>query len=116
MTVPASLSRAVPLVDIAAPLETDDNNDIQQTTTTTKTRVKRVYRRQLSVPLVGNDDLLEEAGEAFSGDDAGFKEACHAHAKASKMVSSRLPACRPACCRKSDHFLYVQVPDPHRKT
>lgn len=48
--------------------------------------MKRVYRRRLSVPLVGNDELLEEAREAFSGDAAGFKEACHAHAKASKMV------------------------------
>ena len=49
-------------------------------------RVKRVYRRQLSVPLVGNDEIVEEAKEAFAGDDAGFKEACHAHAKANKMV------------------------------
>lgn len=50
------------------------------------TRVKRLYRRQLSVPLVGNDGAVEGAKEAFSGDDAGFEEACRAHAKASSMV------------------------------
>eukprot|EP00752_Nemacystus_decipiens_P008742 g7803.t1 len=53
-------------------------------------RVKRVYRRQLSVPLVGNGEIVEEAKEAFAGDDAGFKEACHAHAKAEKMLAARM--------------------------
>lgn len=51
-------------------------------------RVKRLYRRFLSVPLVGNDEasLLEDAKKAFSGDSAGLKEACQGHAAASKMV------------------------------
>lgn len=45
-----------------------------------------MYRRQLSVPLVDNDEVMEEAKEAYAGDDVGFKEACHAHTKAKKMV------------------------------
>ncbi|CBN77067.1 Sart3 protein [Ectocarpus siliculosus] len=55
-------------------------------------RVKRVYRRQLSVPLIGNDEsrLLEDMKEAFSGDDAGLKEVAQAHAKASKMLAARM--------------------------
>lgn len=50
-----------------------------------------MYRRFLSVPLVGNDEasLLEDVKEAFSGDSAGFKEASQAHAAASKMVRQR---------------------------
>lgn len=47
-----------------------------------------MYRRQLSVPLIGNDEgpLLDHMKEAFSGDDPGLKEVSQAHAKASKMV------------------------------
>lgn len=45
-----------------------------------------MYRRQLSVPLLGNDEAMGDAKEAFAGDAAGLKEACHAHAKAKKMV------------------------------
>ncbi|CAM9281713.1 unnamed protein product [Scytosiphon promiscuus] len=57
-----------------------------------KDRVKRLYRRFLSVPLVSSDEasLLEGAEEAFSGDSAGFKEACQAHAAASKMLAVRM--------------------------
>eukprot|EP00903_Cladosiphon_okamuranus_P006864 g6685.t1 len=53
-------------------------------------RVKRVYRRQLSVPLVDNDEILEEAKEVYAGDDDGFKEASHAHTKANKMLAARM--------------------------
>lgn len=49
-------------------------------------RVKRLYRRQLSVPLVGNEGVLPDMCEAFSGDEAGLKEASRGHAQASKMV------------------------------
>ncbi|CAM9954541.1 unnamed protein product, partial [Hapterophycus canaliculatus] len=57
-----------------------------------KDRVKRLYRRFLSVPLAGDDEasLLEDAKEAFSGDSAGFKEACQAHDAASKMLAARM--------------------------
>lgn len=50
-------------------------------------RVKRLYRRQMSLPLVGNEDLFPEMREAFGDDQAGLEEALKAHARASKMVS-----------------------------
>lgn len=49
-------------------------------------RVKQLYKRQLSVPLVGNDGVLSEVQKAFSGDEDGLKEAIKGHAKASEMV------------------------------
>lgn len=38
------------------------------------------------MPLVGNDDVLVETREAFSGDGDGVKAIVQAHAKASDMV------------------------------
>lgn len=49
-------------------------------------RLKQLYRRQLSVPLLGNDEIFQEMQEAFSGDGAGFKAISQGHAKASEMV------------------------------
>lgn len=48
--------------------------------------MKRLYKRQLSVPLVGNDEVLPEMGEAFDGDGDGLTEVCRGHAQAVKMV------------------------------
>ncbi|CAN0024612.1 unnamed protein product, partial [Sphacelaria rigidula] len=53
-------------------------------------RVKRLYRRQLSVPLVGNEKVLPDMCQAFSGDEAGLKEASRGHAQASKMLAARM--------------------------
>ena len=50
--------------------------------------MKRLYRRQLSVPLGGNDEVLAEMGEAFEGDEDGLKEVYRLHAKAADMVRS----------------------------
>ena len=52
-------------------------------------RVKRLYRRQLSVPLVGNDEVLAEIREAFPDDRALLADAFQGHAKASEMVRAK---------------------------
>lgn len=53
-------------------------------------RVKRLYKRQLSVPLVSNDEVLSEMGEVFDGDGDGLAEVCRGHAQAMKMVRHKL--------------------------
>ena len=58
----------------------------------TRHRVKRLYRRQLAVPLVGNDEVLAEVREAFPDDGALLADACQGHAKASEMVRAKAVA------------------------
>ncbi|CAM9665229.1 unnamed protein product, partial [Laminaria digitata] len=53
-------------------------------------RVKRLYSRQLSVPLVGNDEVLAEVREAFPDDEALLQDVLEGHAKASKMLTTRM--------------------------